>query len=105
MWTAARPRFLSRRQWALLSACFLMLKHGGSLVYATCALCPEENDNVASRLVQKYGDQTVLDRPDFAEGEETPLGRIILPDRSDGIGPMYVARFGKRQLLSRSPAR
>ena len=34
-WKAARPRSLSQRQWSLLSAAFLLLKPGGSLVYAT----------------------------------------------------------------------
>jgi 16S rRNA (cytosine1407-C5)-methyltransferase len=117
-WTAARPRFLARRQWALLSAAFLLLKPGGSLVYVTCALDPGENDGVARRLLEKYGPPrraspqaaetaeaparsaaegaAVLDRPDFAEGEAAEYGRIILPDRTGGMGPMYVARFGKK---------
>ncbi|MDR0731062.1 MAG: 16S rRNA methyltransferase [Treponema sp.] len=111
-WTEARPRFLSGRQWALLSAAFLLLKPGGSLVYATCALDPRENDGVAGRLLEKYGragrkDAAFLDPPDFAEGEATRYGRIILPDTgggafgdaigdsSGGWGPMYVARFRK----------
>jgi 16S rRNA (cytosine1407-C5)-methyltransferase len=123
-WTPARPRFLARRQWSLLSAAFLLLKPGGSLVYATCALDPRENDGVVRRLFEKYGaplretakgaagkeaateriapgktaveGTLVLDRPDFAEGEATEYGRIILPDRAGGMGPLYVARFFKR---------
>ncbi|GHV89480.1 SAM-dependent methyltransferase [Spirochaetia bacterium] len=94
-WTPARPRFLAGRQWALLSAAFLLLRPGGSLVYATCALAPDENDGVVSRLVKKYGEAAVIDRPDFPEGEKTAYGRIILPDVCGGIGPMYVARFIK----------
>ncbi|MDR0376621.1 MAG: 16S rRNA methyltransferase [Spirochaetaceae bacterium] len=94
-WTRARPRFLAKRQWALLSAAFLLLRPGGSLVYVTCALSPDENDGVASRLREKYGDAVIPDALEFPEGEETAHGRLILPDRSDGIGPMYVARFKK----------
>jgi 16S rRNA (cytosine1407-C5)-methyltransferase len=94
-WTRARPRFLARRQWALLSSCFLMLKPGASLVYATCALSAEENDRVAEKLLVRYGDGVVLDPPDFPEGEQTRFGRIILPDCSGGSGPLYVARFLK----------
>jgi 16S rRNA (cytosine1407-C5)-methyltransferase len=94
-WTPARPRFLARRQWALLSSAFLLLSPGGSLVYATCALTAEENDGVARRLFAKYGDTAELDPPEFSEGEKTEFGRIILPDNSGGIGPMYVARFRK----------
>ena len=94
-WTAARPRFLSGRQWSLLSAAFLMLKPGGSLVYSTCAITPEENDSVAKRLFRKYENTVAPDEPDFCEGEKTEYGRIILPDACGGIGPMYVARFIK----------
>jgi 16S rRNA (cytosine1407-C5)-methyltransferase len=95
-WTPARPRFLAKRQWALLSAAFLLLAPGGSLVYVTCAINSEENDGVISRLLKKYGDLAVFDRPDFTEGEKTETGRVILPDRENGIGPMFVARFLKR---------
>ena len=101
-WTPSRPRFLASRQWSLLSAAFLLLKNGGSLVYATCSINMEENDRVAGRLLQKYqknkpknGEICILDKPDFSEGEETEYGRIILPDMAEGAGPLYVARFGK----------
>jgi 16S rRNA C967 or C1407 C5-methylase (RsmB/RsmF family) len=96
-WTPARPRFLSRRQWSLLSAAFLLLRPGGSLVYATCALSPEENDDPVSRLLEKSAAAVELDEPDFAEGEKTNYGRLILPDVSSGMGPMYVAKIRKRQ--------
>ncbi|MDR2245616.1 MAG: 16S rRNA methyltransferase [Treponema sp.] len=94
-WTRARPRFLAKRQWALLSAAFLLLRPGGSLVYVTCALSPDENDGVVSRLREKYRDAVSPDAPDFPEGEETLYGRLLLPDQADGMGPMYVARFRK----------
>ncbi|MDR0569331.1 MAG: 16S rRNA methyltransferase [Spirochaetaceae bacterium] len=94
-WNPSRPRFLARRQWSLLSAAFLLLKPGGSLVYVTCALTDEENDGVAARLLEKYADQAVPDEPDFREGEKTRFGRIILPDASNGMGPLYTARFKK----------
>jgi 16S rRNA (cytosine1407-C5)-methyltransferase len=95
-WAPARPRSLARRQWALLSSCFLMLRPGGALVYSTCALSEEENDGVVSRLMEKYGGEALLDEPDFPEGERTTYGRIILPDTADGMGPMYVAKVKKR---------
>ncbi|MCL2374340.1 MAG: 16S rRNA methyltransferase [Treponema sp.] len=94
-WNSARPRSLSRRQWALLSAAFLLLKSGGSLVYATCALAPQENDGTVARLLSKYAKEIELDEPDFCEGEKTAYGRLILPDAAGNMGPMYVARFCK----------
>jgi 16S rRNA (cytosine1407-C5)-methyltransferase len=94
-WTPARPRFLAKRQWALLAAAFLLLKEGGCLVYSTCALSFEENDGVAARLLAKFGGRIVPDMPDFCGGEGTEYGRLILPDADGGMGPMYVARFHK----------
>jgi 16S rRNA (cytosine1407-C5)-methyltransferase len=94
-WTPARPRFLARRQWSLLSAAFLLLKPGGSLVYATCALSDEENDAVVSRLFTKYEIAVIQDELEFSEGEKTEHGRLILPDACQGMGPMYVARVRK----------
>jgi 16S rRNA (cytosine1407-C5)-methyltransferase len=95
-WTPARPRFLARRQWALLSAAFLLLEPGASLVYVTCALSEEENDGVSARLLARYGGAAEEEPPDFAEGERTRHGRLILPDASGGMGPIYAARFRKR---------
>jgi 16S rRNA (cytosine1407-C5)-methyltransferase len=100
-WTPARPRSLARRQWALLSSCFLMLECGGTMVYSTCALSEEENDGVVSRLIEKYGGEVMLVEPGFPDGEKTAYGRIILPATSDGMGPMYVARIHKRNEAER----
>jgi 16S rRNA (cytosine1407-C5)-methyltransferase len=94
-WTTARPRSLSGRQWSLLSAAFLLLKSGGSLVYSTCAITPEENDIPVNRLLEKYSKEIELDEAGFSDGEKTRYGRLILPDLSGGKGPMYVARFRK----------
>jgi 16S rRNA (cytosine1407-C5)-methyltransferase len=94
-WTPARPKFLVRRQWALLSAAFLLLQSGGALVYATCSINPEENDCLAAMLVKKYGGRCTVDPPGFSEGEAVEYGRIILPDENGGSGPLYVARFSK----------
>jgi 16S rRNA (cytosine1407-C5)-methyltransferase len=96
-WTEARPKFLSARQWALLSSAFLLLKPGASLVYSTCSISPLENDFVAGRLFKKYEDFVCIDKPDFSIGEETQFGKMILPDRDKNLGPMFVARFKKRE--------
>ncbi|EPF30145.1 SAM-dependent methyltransferase [Treponema medium] len=59
-WTPARIKMLAQRQWALLSAAFLLLKQGGFLVYATCALADAENDGVVQKLLKKYGTEAVI---------------------------------------------
>jgi 16S rRNA (cytosine1407-C5)-methyltransferase len=94
-WKAARPRSLARRQWALLASAWLMLKPGGWLVYSTCALGPEENEAVVERLAEKHGGEAHIDAPSGEPWEPRSLGSILLPDRSAGAGPMYVARIRK----------
>ncbi|MDR0550974.1 MAG: 16S rRNA methyltransferase [Spirochaetaceae bacterium] len=114
-WTAARPASLAHRQWALLSATFLLLKPGGTLVYATCSVNPAENDDIIRRLQKKYSGAVRMETPDFAEiarhlppiltaedsrlkPESTGTGIIILPDVS-GAGPMFTAVVRKEAPL------
>jgi len=92
-WSEARVRNLAVRQWALLSGAFLVLRKGGFLVYATCALSPEENDGVVSRLAKKYPNARIVDPRGI--GERTEFGTHVLPDRADGAGPIYYALVGK----------
>jgi 16S rRNA (cytosine1407-C5)-methyltransferase len=95
-WTPARIRFLAQRQWSLLSSAFLLLAPGGSLVYATCALSPDENDGPVRKLFKKYGTAVindVIEEGDAPVFEATEHGIQYLPDRSSGAGPLYVARL------------
>lgn len=101
-WSEARVRNLAARQWSLLSAAFLLLKPGGTLVYSTCALSPEENDGVAGRLAAKYGNRASYERlsseeagPEAPVFEATEFGILVLPDAARGAGPMYVCRVRK----------
>lgn len=94
-WTPSRPRALARRQWALLSSAFLMLRPGGCLVYSTCSINPGENDGVAQRLMERHGAGLAVERPDIAGSEETALGSLVLPDSARGAGPIYVFRARK----------
>ena len=107
-WTPARIKMLAQRQWSLLSAAFLLLKQGGFLVYATCALADAENDGVVQRLLKKYKTDaavhsgTAAIEPEAANtaaangsntksilGEKTLFGCRFLPDTCGGAGPLY----------------
>lgn len=95
-WTPARVKFLAQRQWSLLSSAFLLLKAGGCLVYATCALSPEENDGPVRRLAKKYGDRAFVETLRAERGAESAeFGILYLPDRAGGAGPLYVCRIRK----------
>jgi 16S rRNA C967 or C1407 C5-methylase (RsmB/RsmF family) len=100
-WSPARVKFLAQRQWSLLSSCFLLLADGGSLVYATCALSPAENDGPMARLFKKYGESVALDILEdesalgAGEAERSAYGVFYAPDRNQGAGPLYIARVRK----------
>ena len=104
---------LAQRQWALLSAAFLLLKPGGFLVYATCALADAENDGVVQKLLKKYGKEAAVHNgaaaapyaadTETAAGNDTKLiasektlfGRRFLPDTCTGAGPLYFSLIEK----------
>ena len=73
-WSASRIKSLAARQWALLSSAFRLLQEGGFLLYATCALAPDENDGVLSRLFKKFPDACRMERTVMADTFEARLG-------------------------------
>lgn len=96
MWTAKRTKNLAIRQYSLLSAAWLAVKPGGRIVYSTCSISHEENDQVVAKLIKKRKPKIL--RPRWLEGlefvEETENGYCILPD-SCGFGPMYFSVIEK----------
>ncbi|MFQ5975168.1 MAG: NOL1/NOP2/sun family putative RNA methylase [Candidatus Hydrothermarchaeales archaeon] len=45
----------TKLQWSLLEAALGVLKEGGTLVYCTCSMLPEENELLIQRAVKKFG--------------------------------------------------
>jgi 16S rRNA C967 or C1407 C5-methylase (RsmB/RsmF family) len=94
-WKASHTKTLARTQIALLSNALRLIKPGGRIVYATCSLSPEENDEVIGRCQAKF-DFDIVDA-EIDEGgldllsEKTNFGRIVLPDHPGGgrWGPLY----------------
>ena len=77
----------------MLSAAYTAVKPGGTVVYSTCALSPLENDGVVGKLLAKR--PVSLFPVQTPPGEPTEYGVQIAPDRDNGMGPMYIARFTK----------
>lgn len=112
MWSLSRIKTVTMEQWALLSSAYRLLKSGGYLLYSTCALCPQENDGMMERLIKKFNkDGTAFDfielQPDIKEiaefvdfsipeYEKTNYGYMILPDSSEGAGPIYFSLIRKK---------
>lgn len=104
-WSLSRIKTVTTEQWALLSSAYRLLQKDGIMVYSTCALCPQENDEMIERLYKKFnkeGDAFELLNPspnvkeiqNFVEitlpdFEKTKYGYQILPDKQKGAGPIY----------------
>lgn len=97
-WSPRRTENLAIRQYSLLSSAFLCARVGGRIVYATCSISPDENDEVVARLLKKKKAKVRLLREfpsgvpaDIAENaEQTEVGWRFLPDRGN-VGPLYFA--------------
>ena len=105
-WSPSRIKTLSMAQWALLSSAWRMLRPGAYLLYSTCALSPDENDNVVAKLLKKFDNVELLEPKislnyskfidkELPEYEKTQYGAQILPDRSNGAGPLYFCLLQK----------
>lgn len=101
-----RSKNLAIRQYSILASAWMALKSGGRLVYSTCTISDLENDGVIAKLIkrQSEGVSVIGDLQEgvleFAENntldiEKTEHGFIVLPDRSQGAGPIFFALLEK----------
>ena len=114
-WSLSRIKTVTMEQWALLSSAYRLLKVDGILLYSTCALCPEENDEMIERLYKKFNknnDAFVQLEPTFnvdeikdfvdislPSFEKTKYGYMILPDVQKGAGPIYFSIIHKQKSI------
>ncbi|PLW80139.1 tRNA methyltransferase [Candidatus Woesearchaeota archaeon] len=56
MWNERSIRRIAGQQKTLLENAYKLLKPGGTIVYSTCTLEPEENEGVVNYLLNKYSD-------------------------------------------------
>jgi NOL1/NOP2/sun family putative RNA methylase len=60
-WNPRSVQMMASQQKKLLATAFDNLKSGGTVVYSTCTLEPEENEGVVSWLLEKYSNAEVED--------------------------------------------
>lgn len=114
-WSLSRIKTVTMEQWALLSSAYRLLTVGGILLYSTCALCPQENDEMIERLFKKFnkdGTSFKLIEPSpnvdeikncaqisLPEWEKTKYGYMIMPDKQNGAGPIFFSIIQKEKTL------
>lgn len=87
---------LAAMQLKLLQSLWQTLKPGGTLIYSTCSVLPQENDQVLEKFFKHSPGATVL--ASTAEyGQKTQFGCQILPGDDDMDG-FYYAKLRKEDL-------
>ncbi|WP_386082209.1 16S rRNA (cytosine(967)-C(5))-methyltransferase RsmB [Vreelandella sp. F11] len=88
-------RPLAKLQRQLLDNLWPMLREGGTLLYATCSVLPEENSEQIEAFLARTPDAHVTTPSDVAWGSVSGAGRQLFPAQSSHDGFFY-ARLEKR---------
>jgi 16S rRNA (cytosine967-C5)-methyltransferase len=90
---------LAAGQLAILRAACGMLAPGGRLLYSTCSVLPEENEDVVGKLLAEEPGMRIAGMPaaaDLAPGaKDRPLGVQLLPGAEAGTDGFYYACLEK----------
>lgn len=89
-WSPSRPKRLAITQFAMLAAALEAVKVGGTILYVTCSINSGENEDVIEKLHMRRAGRFREETADLAGFEKRRWGSIILPDASDGKGPLYL---------------
>lgn len=107
IWSPNRIKKLSELQLSLIGSLLPLLRSGGTLIYSTCALTPEENERVIAKVLEKHQSEIILDNSpsdlpisgfgltDFGltDFQCRQVIRVNNPDLE--FDPMFVAGFRK----------
>lgn len=94
IWSVKRSKGLQKRQVALICSAYDALKPGGELVYSTCSISPLENEAVID-ILKKKRKHFIIDYKSYDFCEEHENGAYILPDKANGLGPIFYTRILK----------
>jgi 16S rRNA (cytosine967-C5)-methyltransferase len=102
------PELIALRQSeqaALLEEALTFLKVGGTLVYITCSILPEENDDQVVGFLEKHADVETIPMAtawrkalisDLPEGLETPAGGLMLTPARTSTDGFYIHLLRKK---------
>jgi len=85
---------LAKQQLAVLENLWPMLKPGGTLVYATCSILPQENDQVIKEFLKNHDAKTMPLKT--TSGQATKYGWQFFPE-ANGTDGFYIAKLNKHQ--------
>lgn len=100
IWSPNRPKHLAIQQFAMLASALEAVKPGGLVLYSTCAITPQEDEEVIEKLIKRRKGKFTLIDFDAQFTEKRKYGQIILPDTSKGKGPLYFCLIRKEEEIN-----
>lgn len=85
----------SARQLRLLSQAASLTRPGGRIVYSTCSLEPEENEDVVTRFLTKHPEFSLQDASEFVPEMFVEGGFVRIYPQKHGIDGAFAARLVK----------
>lgn len=85
---------LPHRQYALLCSAIMATKKGGHIMYATCSINQNENEDIIARILKKKSDHVKVLPLNAPLGRITPWGVSILPHEHQA-GPAFLSLLEK----------
>ncbi|EPY23731.1 hypothetical protein STCU_07509 [Strigomonas culicis] len=95
-WNEGSSQSCAALQRTLLLRALETVQVGGRVVYSTCSLSPLENDGVVREALRcTRCEVRVSAITGMRLGEATAYGWLLLPDKAEGWGPIYMCAFEK----------
>ncbi|PRP87724.1 hypothetical protein PROFUN_02424 [Planoprotostelium fungivorum] len=88
-WTPKKTGNASKEQLKILKSAIMAVRVNGLVVYGTCSISTKENDDVIEKILKKSKINIEVMRREWAIGERTKYGWIVLPDDGHGWGPLF----------------
>jgi 16S rRNA (cytosine1407-C5)-methyltransferase len=96
-WSEERIDKYKYQQTRMLAAAYRLLRPGGTMVYSTCTIAPEENEYPVSQILRRHSDLDVqpvsLDEPNFRPGLTTWREYRFAPAVRHGVRVLPTSHF------------